>query len=540
MKLISIRGAAALALSSSLVLGTASCNKDLDREPFFDLNTESVYRDPAGQRAALAKLYSGLITTGQKTTGAQDVQGGDEGATSYSRILWKMQELTTDEAVITWGDGSIQDLNDDTWSSNNDFVQLMYNRIYFQVVLCNDFIREMSDAKLSERGISGNDLTQARRYRAEARFLRALSYYHALDMFGGNVPFVTEADLTGKFFPRQTNAAELFSYLETELKAIDGELVPARQAEYGRADQAAAWTLLSHLYLNAQTYIGAPRNTEVIDYTSRVIGAGFTLTPRYSNLFRADNDRTAASEIIFPIIADGQRTRSYGGTTFLVHASIGGSLGPSSLDTMGVNAGWAGLRAKRNLPLVFGLSTAAQAANPADKRAIFFASRQFLDNNSLTTFRDGWLVTKWRNRTSTNALGSDPTGEFVDTDIPLFRLGDVYLMYAEAHLRGGGGSLQTALQYINALRRRGYGNASGNVSSITLDNILDERMRELYWEGHRRTDLIRFGKFAGASYLWPFKGGAQAGAEIPAYRTIFPIPISDLTANPTLRQNPGY
>lgn len=537
MKFISTRGFAALALSSSLVLGTASCNKDLDRTPFFDLNTESVYQDPAGQRAALAKLYAGLITTGQKTTGAQDVLGDDEGATSYTRVFWKMQELTTDEAVIAWGDGSIQNLNDNTWSSNNNFVQLMYNRIYFQVVLCNDFIREMSDAKLSERGITGENLTQARRYRAEARFLRALSYYHALDMFGGNVPFVTEADVTGKFFPRQTNAAELFSYIETELKAIDGELIPARQAEYGRADQAAAWTLLSKLYLNAQVYTGTARNSDVIDYTNRVIGSGFTLTPRYSNLFRADNDRTSASEIIFPIIADGQRTRTYGGTTFLVHAATGGSL---STDTMGVNSGWAGLRAKKNLPLAFGLTTAAQAAAPADKRALFFTSRQNLDNTSLTTFRDGWLVTKWRNRTSTNAIGSDATGEFVDTDMPLFRLGDVYLMYAEAHLRGGGGNLQTALQYVNALRTRGYGNTSGNLTSLTLDGILDERMRELYWEGHRRTDLIRFGKFAGSSYLWPFKGGVAGGTDVPTFRNIFPLPVSDLTANPTLRQNPGY
>lgn len=537
MKFLTPRGLAALALSSSLTLGITSCNKDLDREPFFDLNTESVYSNPTNQRAALAKLYAGLITTGQRTTGQQDVLGDDEGATSYSRVWWKLQELTTDEAVITWGDGSIQDLNDNTWSSNNNFVAGMYNRIYFQVVLCNEFVREMSDAKLSERGITGTDLANAKRYRAEARFLRALSYYHALDMFGGNVPFVTEADAPGKFLPRQTNRAALFEYIENELKALDAELVPARQGEYGRADQAAAWTLLAHLYLNAQVYTGTPRYADVITYCNRIIGAGYTLASRYRNLFLADNDRTSAGEIIFPIVADGQRTRSYGGTTFLVHAAIGGSL---SVDTMGVNSGWAGLRAKRNLPLVFGLSTASQAANPADKRAIFFAQRQNLDNNSLTTFRDGWLVTKWRNRTSTNGRGSDATGEFVDTDIPFFRLGDVYLMYAEAHLRGGGGSLQTALQYVNALRFRGYGNNSGDLTTLSLDGILDERMRELYWEGYRRTDLIRFGKFTGSSYLWPFKGGVQAGGDIPTFRAIFPLPVSDLTANPTLVQNPGY
>ncbi|WP_044012957.1 RagB/SusD family nutrient uptake outer membrane protein [Hymenobacter sp. APR13] len=542
MKRFSPRGLSALTLAAMLTLGSTSCMKDLDREPFYGLDTETVYTNPAAQRQVLAKIYGGLVLTGQKTTGDSDTRGDDEGATSYSRLLFKMQELTTDEAAIAWTDGAIQNLNDNTWTSNNNYVLGMYNRIYFQIALANEFIREMSDDKLSGRGITGNDLTNAKLYRNEARFLRALGYYHALDMFG-NVPFVTEADAPGKFQPRQISRADLFAYVESELKAIELELLPRAQAEYGRASQAAAQTLLAHLYLNAQVYTGTARNADVITYCNKVIGSGYTLAGRYSDLFGADNDRVANSEIIFPIICDGLRTRSYGGTTFLVHASSGGSLQPAAL---GVNSGWGGLRARKNLPLAFGLTTPAQATAPADKRAMFFTTRQNLEMASLTTFRDGWAVTKWTNKTSTGADGTDATKEFVDTDIPLFRLADVYLMYAEAVLRGGGGSQATALSYVNQLRRRGYGfpittaNPTSDVASIDLDFILAERMRELYWESHRRTDLIRFGKYTGTAYTWPFKGGPQAGGDVAAFRTLFPIPVADLTANPTLRQNPGY
>jgi hypothetical protein len=131
----------------------------------------------------------------------------------------------------------------------------------------------------------------------------------------------------------------------------------------------------------------------------------------------------------------------------------------------------------------------------------------------------------------------------VDTDYPLFRLADVYLMYAEAVLRGAtSGNATTALGYVNALRTRAYGNANGNITSaqMTLDFILDERARELYWEGYRRTDLIRYSKFTGSAYLWPWKGKVAAGATTETFRDLYPIPSNDLGANPTLKQNPGY
>lgn len=131
----------------------------------------------------------------------------------------------------------------------------------------------------------------------------------------------------------------------------------------------------------------------------------------------------------------------------------------------------------------------------------------------------------------------------MDLDFPLFRLGEVYLMYAEAVVRGGsGGDINTAVNYINQLRQRAYRNTSGNItaSDLTPDFILDERARELYWEAIRRTDLIRFGKFTSSTYLWPWKGGVKNGQGVDAHFNLYPISADDIIANPHLTQNPGY
>jgi hypothetical protein len=115
-------------------------------------------------------------------------------------------------------------------------------------------------------------------------------------------------------------------------------------------------------------------------------------------------------------------------------------------------------------------------------------------------------------------------------------------MYAEAVLRNGGGTRAQALAYVNELRQRAYGDASGNIADaqLTLPFILAERARELYMEGHRRTDLVRFGLFTGGDYLWAWKGGTANGSPTAAHLALYPIPASDLLANPNLEQNPGY
>ncbi|GAB2566223.1 RagB/SusD family nutrient uptake outer membrane protein [Spirosoma areae] len=531
----SIKIIAKTGILAAVLAVASSCVEDLNRQPFYDVTSASVYKDPANYKSILAKLYAVLAVSGQQgPAGKPDISGIDEGFSNYLRQYWKAQELPTDEAVIGWNDGSLQDYHNMNWSSGNEFITAMYNRIFYLVTATNEYIRETTDAKLAERGISGQAATDAKTFRAEARFLRALAYYHAIDMFG-NVPFVTEADAVGSFQPKQISRAELFAYVESELKAIETELAAPKTAEYGRADRAAAWTLLAKLYLNAQVYTGTARWNDAVAYSAKVIQANaYSLEADYNKLFLADNN--TSKEMILPVTFDGTRTKTYGGMTFLVHAPVGGKMSPADF---GINGGWAGLRTTKALVNLF-----TDPLGKTDRRAMFFTDGQNLEiNEVLNKFDDGYAITKYKNVTSAGKAGSDTEGNFPDTDFPLFRLADVYLMYAEAVVRGGtGGDAATALGYVNQLRQRSYKGTTGNVaaSALTLDFILAERGRELYWEGHRRTDLIRFGKFTDASYLWPFKGGVKGGRGVEAFRTIFPIPAADIVANPNLKQNPGY
>jgi hypothetical protein len=506
-----------------------SCKKNLTPEG--QLTTANVYKDFNNYKPVLAKLYTAFALSGQQgPAGNPDVVGINEGFSNYLRELFNMEELTTDEAQIVWNDGTVHNLHDMTWNSQNEFIRAMYDRIFYEIALDNEFIRQTSDAQLSKNGITGNNLALAKQYRAEARFLRALAYYHAIDLYG-SVPFVTENDNVGVFFPKQKSRTELYAYVESELKAIDGDL-GAPRFEYGRADKAAAWTLLAKLYLNAEVYTGTGHYTEAVTYASKVIAAGYTLEPNFKNLFLADNN--TSNEIIFPIESDGTHTQGYGGMTYLIHASVGGAMDPAAF---GINGGWAGLRTTPQYVSLF-----SDISGNTDKRAMFFTNGQNLDINDEYTFTDGYAIQKFRNVTSTGAKGSDPTGNFPDTDFPMFRLADVYLIYAEAVLRGGTGDAGLALGYVNEVRKRAYGSTAGNItqSQLTLPFMLDERGRELLFEMQRRTDLIRFGKFTGDTYLWQWKGGVKAGTSVSANLNIMPIPSTDLINNPTLVQNPGY
>jgi hypothetical protein len=413
----------------------------------------------------------------------------------------------------------------------------MFNRIFFQVSMANEFLRETTSEKLDSRNTTQALRDQVQTYRAEARVMRALSYWHGLDMFGA-IPIVTEENEVGISVPDQSTKQQVFDFIESELKGVEDALLEARTNEYGRADQALAWTLLAKLYLNAEVYTGQEKNTECITYCNKIIEAGFQLDDNYQSLFMLDN--TTSPEIIFAVNFDGNRTQTYGGMTFLIHASIGGAMDP---EDYGVNTGWAGLRTTKNLVNLFPDET-----GDIDSRAIFYTAGQTKEiaSTPISTFNEGYAVPKFRNLNVDGDPGSSL--EFVDTDFPMFRLADVYLMYAEAVERGGtGGSEANAVTYINLLRARAYGDNSGNIGAadITLDFIIDERARELYWEAHRRTDLIRFGLFtdsetANSRAVWPWKGGVAEGRETETFRDVFPLPSSQIIANPKLDQNDGY
>ncbi|AMR31293.1 hypothetical protein A0256_07575 [Mucilaginibacter sp. PAMC 26640] len=521
-----IKAFTVVVLTGSLV----SCTKRLDLQPTNDITSATVYANAAGYKQAFAKVYGSFALTGnQGPAGNGDVQGIDEGTSDFLRLYWKAQELSTDEAVIAWGDVGIQDFHNMNWSAANPFLKGLYYRSLYQVTLANEFIRQSADDQLSSHGITGADADAIRQFRAEARFLRAFQYWVLLDMYG-SVPLVTETDLIGVTVPKQADRKTLFAYVESELKAIEPTLAAPKANEYGRADQAAEWALLARLYLNAEIYTGTKRYDDAVTYSNKVINSGYSLVSNYQWLMLADNQQNT-SENIFTINYDGLRTQSYGGTTFLTHAPVGGS---ESASNFGISGGWGGTRTTKSLPNLF-----PDYTGTVDKRSQFYTNGQNLEIKDQSVFTDGFAVTKFRNVNRAGAAGQSL--DFADVDFPLFRLSEQYLIYAEAVLRGGaGGDVGTALNYVNKIRTRAYGNTSGNVATINLDFILDERARELYWEGFRRTDLIRYGKFTTATYLWPFKGGVAGGKSVEDFRNIYPIPTDDITANPTLKQNPGY
>lgn len=510
----------------------SSCTKDLDRNPINTSTGDVVYSTPAGYKQGLAKVYGSFATTGSSGASSGDIHGIDAGTSDFIRLYWNAQELPTDEALCIWNDTGVPDFHNNNWTSNNVILLGLYNRSIYQITLANAFIRESTEANLTARKIGGTDATEIGYYRAEARFLRAYQYWVLMDMFG-NPPFVDENFPIGKSLPQQITRANLFAYVESELKAIEPLLKAPKGNEYGRADQAADWALLSRLYLNAQVYTGTARYTDAITYASKVIAAGYTLHPTYKNLFTSDNNLNNP-EVILPIEYDLVNTQNYGGTTFIINSSVSGSEGPANFGVPG--GGWSGNHTLQVLPKLFGDYSGA-----TDKRAMFYTGGSTtLNTTDQSTFTSGFAVTKFTNLTSTGAT-LPGASVFCSTDFPLFRLGEVYLTYAEAVLRGGtGGTAAQGVAYFNLLRTRAYGNTSGNVASIVLSDILNERMKELYWEATRRTDLIRFGQFTGGGYLWPFKGGVLAGTSIPDFRALYPLPATDVTANPNLVQNPGY
>ena len=517
--------------SSFLVLSLFafySCTKNLNQSPAYGLNSEVVYSDPNNYINVLSKLYSGLSMTGlQGPAGQADIAGIDEGFSAYVRVLWNLQELPTDEAVCGWNDPGIPTLNKMQWNADDGWVKGMYYRIYYQITLCNEFIYQSRDERLDERGFSDTDKEMIRMYRNEARFLRSLSYFHAMDLFG-NVPFVTEEDRVGAFQPERISRTDLFNYVESELIDLSNVLSAAGTVDYGRATREAAKTLLAKVYLNAEVYSGTNRYDDCRNYCEQIVNSGaFQLDMDYQHLFLADNQNS--SEVIFPVVYDGLYAQTWGGTTYLVCGALGGSMNAADY---GVNGKWGGLRSTSAFVNKFPDTT-------EDSRFLFYRDGQELEITNLGTFTQGYAYPKYKNITSIGDVGSNNgTSAHVDIDFPMFRLADVYLMLAESAYRNG--DQGTALNYINMLRERAYGNSNNNMSSISLDDILDERSRELAWEGSRRTDLIRFGKFTSGDYVWPFKGGDVSGIGTSSHLELYPIPTSDLILNPNLTQNPGY
>ncbi len=519
-----------------ICLGIAGCAKKLDIFPQNELTPEKVYANAAGYNAVLAKIYATLSVTGNSGgDGGADINGLDPGSqTAFIRNFFNAQELTTDHAVVAWNDQTIQDFHNLSYNSGDFFVQGIYARPIYNITLINEYIRESSDSKLAERNITGAAADGIKKSRAEARFLRAFNYWVMMDLFGKST-FITEADLVGAFRPKEISRANLFTYIESELKDIDAELPAVKTAIYGRVDQGAAWALLARIYLNAEVYSGTPRFTDAITYSSKVIGGGYSLHNNYRELFMADNNRTSKNEFIFTANCDGFNTTSNGNTTFFIHAPVG-----ADNADFGSNSGWFGYRATSGLANQFPDLTGA-----TDKRAMFTTSAFGTAPSQIaipvvSDFSNGLHVAKYRNIRADGGVTNDPTNYFSDIDFPIFRLAEMHLIYAESVLRGGtGGSLATAFGYITAIRNRAQA-LPIVIGQMDLNFILAERARELYWEGHRRTDLVRYNLLTTGTYLWPWKGGVAAGTSVNSKYNLFPIPSAARNSNENLTQNTGF
>lgn len=524
-----------LMLTGALTLG--SCLGDLDQNPIDpDSITEiDVFKDVESAKGAMAKLYNSIAITGQeRPAGDPDLSVDDEGASQYTRLMFGHQELCTDNAVNGWGDGNLSEFHAMNWTAENGFVNDYYNRLGQSVSFCNSFISNAQSTL--------GDEPEIKTMIAEARFLRAYHYYNLMDAFG-NVPIVTEIKTE---LPQQNTRKEVFEFIEAELLAIINDLPSAKANEYGRVDQVASQALLSRLYLNAESMIGEDHFTEAVSYSETVINSSYSLHTDYQDLFLSDNDMNGAqNENIFVIRYDGIQTQTYGGTTFFIHANIGGD--EMNAADYGSSGGWGGNRTTSRLVSKFDRGASFDGnGHPiswTDSRGMFFTTGQNYEITDISVFQDGYAVVKHKNiDTDGDYTASDSSKEMSDIDQPLIRMAEIYLNYAEATLRGGGGSDATALDYINQLRSRAFGDNSQNITQgeLDLDFILDERSRELYWEGLRRTDLIRFDRFTTGDYLWPFKGNVPNGTAVSSHRNLYPIPANVILVNSNLTQNPQY
>lgn len=513
----------------TLMFGLASCVDDLNVTPIDPSSVQEFQ-----QEGCFVKCYACFAITGQEgPAGTPDIINMDEGSEApFIRGIFNLNDVTTDECICAWkNDAGIPDFNYNVFRSSNVKINGLYQRLLFNVMQCNYFISQTKDK---------TDETTLKEV-AEVRFLRTLNYYYLMDLFG-NVPFSLEEVNSNTTLPKQIKRADLYAWIVGELRAIEPSMYEPKQAPYYRVDKVANWLLLSRVYLNASVYTGTAKLDSAAYFAYKVIKSDYKLATKYKYLFMADNNGSsvndAPNEIIFPIEVDGKLIKNYGHTQFLI-----ASTHYSDMPDWGLTAQWGGNRARSalvgkffsdisSIPTSDNLTTAAQ-----DDRAMFYSKKRTVTNDDYTEFKNGLSVIKYSNLRADGSAASDK--DWTDTDFPLMRKAEAYLNYAEAVFRGASPiDAYTPLQAINELRNRA--NAKP-LTTLNESNLLDEWSREFYFEGRRRTDLIRFDSYGGSnSYTWEWKGGSAAGRSFSANYNLFPIPDVDLNANPNLVQNKGY
>lgn len=539
---INIKKYLSVSFASLCLLTTSSCLGDLDQEPILDKSEASI-NNPQDCMSFLAKIYSGFGLSGNSsnTDIEPDLQGGDQGSLVFLRGLLSMQEYPTDEAIWNWTDAGIVELCEINWDYTLPYSYSFYQRAMLNVRYCKEFLSVYpADSNIPDINV----------YRDEVRAIRAMNYYYLIDLYRNPGVVWDDSPTNDKSWkPSQVGTEALFTKIVDELKDLEmnGNL-PERPSmtTYGRITKPVVNTLLAKMYLNAEVYIGKPMYNEAAEAAQKVIEAGFGLEDNYKNLFCGENHLTGLhkNEIIYAIPFDNVNARSFGSTIVLTAGAYGGDMDPT---WFGLSSSWTCIKPTKQMVEFFDYSPEAgvdkhNSLIRKDKRYAFYdGGGKRTTESKMQDWNTGYLCYKFTN------LGWDgaavtPTSD-PNADFPLFRLADIYLIYAECALRGATKADRTiALGYINLLRQRATGDTSANIKSsdLTLDFILDERARELYWEGQRRSDLVRFGKFT-KDYAWAYKGGTLEGvANVDSKFNVYPISDKDLTANPNLKQNPGY
>ena len=567
-KFKTIAPAAALLLSASM----SSCMADLDKG-----NIDPNVSASPSTMGLYSKCYAGLIMEGND--GNADFTIDDAGKSTLLRNLFNFNELPTDEAICWWSDGGLAEIGYNQYNASTPTLKFLYYRLMSNIAFDNSYLNN---------GAAKDDKT---RY-AEVRVIRAYNYFLMLDFFG-DPAFVTESSANsplqahtynekfeaGKSYTRaellQMGREFLFNWVKNELLAAEPDLLEAKpevdtDADYGRIDKGTCWLLLSRLYLNAGTYLNNdgqnnPYWDKALEYAENIIKSPYALFnddkikqeatdngyKPYDLLFMGDNGSNGAScEALLPLLQDGDKTRGYGGSMFYVAALWNETMKTAADKDAGTTGNnWSGMRVrptflKKFFPdptIVVGKTAKEIRAMNIDDRAIFWGKGDSKNERTLelgdnSSFFMGIATPKWNNNYSTNGTPHDSYN--VDTDFFLFRVAEAYLNAAEAemHLHGEGSA--KAKDYIDAIRKRAHADVH---ESYTLNDVLDERARELYCEGIRRTDLIRFNQFGGAaSYKWELKGGSANGTTFDKTKNVYPLPSSEILANKNLTQIDGY
>ena len=551
------------AMASMLCMGFVSCADELNIKSI-DPQSSPTYT----AEGLLAKQYATLGLTGQKGAAGSADLSGDEGESGFIRTVFNLQELMTDEILWAWQDNEgIAAITHMNWDKSNARVNWAYQRLIFDITLYNQFISEQT-GKMSEDKI------------AEVRFLRALNYYYFLDLYR-KAPFKETFDSN---LPIEKSGKDLYEWLDNELTTIEpmmAEVGAYNNSEYfGRADRGAAYALHARLALNSAVYTdGQVKDYQkAIDYCDKIINSKkYDLSRKakngysgYQQLFMGDNDYNpeARQEIIFAVRQDGLKTRQYGGSTYLVAACTkAGMPSASTADP------WKCIFAREDLVKKFfpnkdipmattddvltdatkdqiiakdnekGIGTDAVIAKAKDDRALLYMGvggcesgkvRTLNPGDAITDPLNGAAIVKWSNFHADGTAQHDQN--FSDTDIPLFRLAEIYLTRAEAKFRLNGS--QEGLADIQLVQDRAHRDLKA--TSVDEQTLIDEWGREFFMEGRRRSDLVRFGLFTGSKYLWSFKGGVPTGAGIESHFDIYPIPGNETKNNPNMTQNPKY